>query len=217
MGRRGEHSKAEIECMALEAAEAIIESEGFSALSARKVASAIGYTVGSLYFVFRNLDELILRINGRTLDELYGVLIDTLSDCRLPQQCIFAMGATYLGFAVRHPHRWRMIFEHQPRDNSVSLQIHKEKLDRLYELVELQLKAMISRPDEEIAVAARALWSSLHGIAMININRFPLVEEKTWAQKLSRHLIKHYLSGLRTAEFSGVIKRPVSQVLDYPK
>jgi AcrR family transcriptional regulator len=217
MGRRGEHSKAEIECMALEAAEAIIESEGYGGLSARKVAAAIGYTVGSLYFVFRNLDELIVRINGRTLDQLYSILIERLSDCRFPQQCIYAMGNAYLEFAARHPHRWRMIFEHQPRDNSDSLEIHKEKIDRLYELMELQLKALVARPDDEIAEAARALWSSLHGIAIMTISRIPPVEGESWANKLAKHLTKHYLSGLRTAEFSGVIKVPVGQVHDYPK
>ncbi len=217
MGRRGEHSKAEIECMALEAAEAIIESEGYGGLSARKVAAAIGYTVGSLYFVFRNLDELIVRINGRTLDQLYAHLIETLSDCRFPQQCIYAMGATYLGFAARHPHRWRMIFEHQPRDNSVSLEIHKEKIERLYELMELQLKALVSRPDEEITEAARSLWSSLHGIAFMTISRIPPVEGESWANKLAKHLIRHYIAGLRSIEFSGVIKQQVGQVHDYPK
>ncbi|MGD8913912.1 MAG: TetR/AcrR family transcriptional regulator, partial [Candidatus Thiodiazotropha sp.] len=173
MGRRGEHSKSEIECMALEAAESIIEKEGYSGLSARKVASAIGYTVGSLYFVFRNLDELVLRINGRTLDQLYAVMIEALTDCRLPQQCVIALSRAYLDFAVRHPHRWRMIFEHQPRDDSLSMDFNREKIERFYELVETQLKALAARPDEEIVLAARALWNGVHGIASMTITRNP--------------------------------------------
>ncbi|MEW8506325.1 MAG: TetR/AcrR family transcriptional regulator [Candidatus Thiodiazotropha sp.] len=203
--------------MALEAAEAIIENEGYDALSARKVASAIGYTVGSLYFVFRNLDELVQRINGRTLDQLYASLIEALSDCRLPQQCIYALGSAYLGFSARHPHRWRMIYEQQPRKDNLTLEIYKEKLDRLYELMEIQLKALADVPEEEIIVSSRALWCGIQGIASMTMGRNPDSEDERWALKLSRHLIGHYLSGLGTTEFSGVVKQPIGHVIDYPK
>ncbi|WP_316368142.1 TetR/AcrR family transcriptional regulator [Candidatus Thiodiazotropha sp. CDECU1] len=217
MGRRGEHSKSEIECMALEAAEAIIEGEGYDGLSARKVASAIGYTVGSLYFVFRNLDELIQRINGRTLDQLYAVQVDALTHCRLPQQCVLALASVYIDFAARHPHRWRMVFEHQPRDDGLSMEIYREKVERLYELVEKQLKALAARPDEEIALAARALWNGVHGIATMTITRHPYMEGKLSGHQLSMHLINHYLTGFRTTEINSVITRTMGQAIDYPK
>ena len=41
-------------------------------MSARKVATAIGYTVGTLYLVFENIDDLILNVNARTLDRLHS-------------------------------------------------------------------------------------------------------------------------------------------------
>ncbi|MES9969746.1 MAG: WHG domain-containing protein [Candidatus Thiodiazotropha sp.] len=217
MGRRGEHSKSEIECMALEAAEAIIEEEGYEGLSARKVASAIGYTVGSLYFVFRNLDELIQRINGRTLDQLYAVQVDALTHCRLPQQCVMELATVYIDFAAQHPHRWRMIFEHQPRDDGLSLEIYREKVERLYELVEKQLKALAARPDEEIALAARALWNGVHGIAIMTIARYPYMEGKLSGHQLSTHLINQYLTGFRTTEINNVITRTMGRTIDYPK
>ena len=43
--------------MALQATEKLLEKSGLAGLTARKVASAIGYTVGTLYLVFRNQDE----------------------------------------------------------------------------------------------------------------------------------------------------------------
>ncbi len=46
MGRRSEHSRDEIREMAVNAAAEIVEKEGFQALTARKVAGSIGYTVG---------------------------------------------------------------------------------------------------------------------------------------------------------------------------
>jgi AcrR family transcriptional regulator len=217
MGRRGEHSKSEIESMALEAAERIIEKEGYAGLSARKVASAIGYTVGSLYFVFRNLDELVIRINGRTLDQLYAVLISSLSDCRLPQQCVSALGGAYLDFAAHHPHRWRMIFEHQPRDDSLSTDFNQEKVERFYELVEKQLMGLAARPNEEIVLAARALWNGIHGIAAMTITRTPLAGAEQAAHQLSRNLINHYLTGLSTTEINSVMAQRAGRVHGYHK
>ncbi|MET0027545.1 MAG: TetR/AcrR family transcriptional regulator [Candidatus Thiodiazotropha sp.] len=205
MGRRGEHSKSEIENMALEAAERLIETQGYSGLSARKVATAIGYTVGSLYFVFKNLDELIQRVNGRTLDQLYMVLKDSLADCRHPQDCLYALGSAYIEYASEHAHRWRMVFEHQPEGEGLLKEIYEDKVDRVYALVERQLAALtLNRvSEEEIALAARALWSGVHGIAILRINYQLQPEGQKSVLPLMEHLISHYLAGFDLEQGEG--------------
>ena len=205
MGRRGEHSKSEIENMALEAAEKLIETQGYEGLSARKVASAIGYTVGSLYFVFKNLDELVQRVNGRTLDQLYVTLNESLTECRHPQDCLFALGSAYLDYASRNVHRWRMVFEHQPQGEGLLMEIHEDKVDRLYSLVERQLAAltMNSVPQSDIALAARALWSGIHGIGILRITGQLQNDGQQFATPLMEHLIGHYLAGLYAQQGSG--------------
>ena len=99
--------------MALTAAEAIIADQGFPALSARKVAGAIGYTVGTLYLVFENLDDLILQVNGRTLDRLHRQIIEDQSDDADAQARLLQLGHSYIRFADAEPHAWKMIFEHR--------------------------------------------------------------------------------------------------------
>ena len=69
MARRNDHSREQIQQMAIAAAISILNEEGLANLSTRKVASEIGYTVGTLYLVFRNLNELLLHVNAATLDE----------------------------------------------------------------------------------------------------------------------------------------------------
>ncbi|MET0066275.1 MAG: TetR/AcrR family transcriptional regulator [Candidatus Thiodiazotropha sp.] len=205
MGRRGEHSKSEIENMALEAAERLIETQGYSGLSARKVATAIGYTVGSLYFVFKNLDELIQRVNGRTLDQLYMVLNDSLTECRHPQDCLYALGSAYIEYASLHAHRWRMVFEHQPEGEGLLKEIYEDKVDRVYALVERQLAALtLNRiPQDEIALAARALWSGVHGIAILRINYQLQADGQKSVLPLMEHLISHYLAGFDLEQGDG--------------
>jgi AcrR family transcriptional regulator len=204
MGRRGEHSKSEIENMALVAAEELIETQGYEGLSARKVASAIGYTVGSLYFVFKNLDELVQRVNGRTLDQLYMVLSEKLTECRHPQDCLYTLGSAYLDFASKHAHRWRMVFEHQPQTEGLLMEIHEDKLDRLYELVERQIAAltMNTMPQSEIALSARAIWNGIHGIAIMRTTNQLQASGQDSVAPLIEHLIERYLAGLNAIQTS---------------
>ena len=68
MARRNEHSLIELKAIVLNAAETIITEEGFAALTIRKIAMEMGYTVGSIYMVFASRAELILHINARTLE-----------------------------------------------------------------------------------------------------------------------------------------------------
>ena len=44
--------------MAMAAAREIAEKEGLRGLTARRIAREIGYTVGTLYNLFDNLDDL---------------------------------------------------------------------------------------------------------------------------------------------------------------
>ena len=52
MARRSEHTQEQIKEMVLIAAEGIVTEEGEEALTVRKIAQHIGYTVGSIYMVF---------------------------------------------------------------------------------------------------------------------------------------------------------------------
>ncbi len=78
MGRRNEHSRDELRALALRAAgEIVAEGDGkggVGALSMREVARRIGYTVGALYIVFENLDDLIVQLNEQTVIELRAAL-----------------------------------------------------------------------------------------------------------------------------------------------
>ena len=95
MARRSDHSREELREMALSAAEQIVVEQGYEGLSARKVASAIGYTVGTLYLVFENIDDLILNINARTLDRLHAKMTASQAQpgCNWARS-IFAMPTT---------------------------------------------------------------------------------------------------------------------------
>ena len=140
MGRRNEHTREELREISLRAAEQLVAAHGLSGLSARKIASAIGYTVGSLYMVFRNLDDLILQMNERTLDQLYARLADAVTHAEQPSVgSIRALAQAYLGFALAETNRWLALYEHRMAEAQTAPDSFSEKVARMFELVQHHL------------------------------------------------------------------------------
>lgn len=131
MARRSEHSLDEIKTMVLNAAETIVIEEGFSALTVRKIAMAIGYTVGSIYMVFANMADLNMHINARTLDAIAAQL-EQVQGCPA-DQCIETLAQTYLGYASQNFNRWSMIFEYRFPPNTDIPAWYQEKLNAVFD------------------------------------------------------------------------------------
>ena len=69
MGRRSQHTPEELRELILTATRRIVEERGFRALSAREIAREIGYAPGTLYNMYENLDEILLRVEARVLKD----------------------------------------------------------------------------------------------------------------------------------------------------
>ena len=76
MGRRSSHTPQQIRALILDAAQEIIEAQGLAGLSAREIARRIGYSPGTIYNLFANLDDVVLNVEARVLDALDRRLCD---------------------------------------------------------------------------------------------------------------------------------------------
>ena len=196
MARRSDHSRDEIREMALSAAEQIIREQGYKGFSARKLASAIGYTVGTLYLVFDNLDDLILQVNGRTLDRLHARVQQAQARHGHPQERLLQLGHSYISFADEDPRCWEMVFEHRLPEGSEMPEWLQRKVTRMFALVEGCLEPLAGHHSAtEIAQAARALWSGVHGICILAITGKLNVAGVDSVQELTGCLIGNFLDG----------------------
>lgn len=168
MGRRSEHSREEIRDMAIDAAARIVEREGYQSLTARKVAANIGYTVGTLYHVFKNFDDLVMNLNARTIDEMAGLIQQQVKRKRNPEIRIRTMAEYYVQYATDHPDRWRLVFEHEPPRGMPTPPQLKERRDVMFEMVADNLRELApERIPQEVSHTATALWSGIHGICIL--------------------------------------------------
>lgn len=196
MARRSDHSRDELREMALAAAEGIVVESGFEGLSARKVASAIGYTVGTLYLVFENIDDLVLHMNARTLDRLYERLAQARRDARDGREGLLRLGQAYIAFADEDPHRFGMIFEHRLAEGRELPAWYEEKITRVFAMVEAALKPLAAqRSPRDIARAARVIWGGVHGICILALGDRLGVAGVDSVQELTESLISNYLAG----------------------
>lgn len=198
LARRSDHTREEIHLMALEAAEAIASQEGLSGLSARKVAAKIGYTVGTLYLVFRNLDDLILQVNDRTLAQLYQQMEQVSAKNKTPEDCILALSHAYIEYASNNTARWGMIYEHVLEDDFVLPEPFQQQVQQMFALVENALRPLVkNKSDRDIAQAARALWSGIHGICLLALTRKLDIAGIDSVQDLADTLTINFVNGFR--------------------
>ena len=197
MGRRNEHTREELREIALQAAEELVATDGLDGLSTRKVVTRIGYTVGSLYMVFRNLDDLIVQMNERTLDDLGEQLAIAVADQPPPALAIRALAQAYIGFALTETPRWLAIYQHRLPEGQTVPDSFSEKVAKMFGLVQHQLALLCPhRSPDDIALAARALWSGIHGVCILGFDqKLEFVGGRSIAE-VTDSLLDHYLAGL---------------------
>jgi len=166
MARRSEHSREEIKQMVLAAAEDIVLEQGFAALKVRKVASDIGYTVGSIYMVFSSMDDLIMHIKVRTWQsmmqhlEAHRQVTESIEDIDL-------MALAYLDFAIDKQGLWCMLFEHRLPSGSVLPDWYLQENERVFEYVYgLFCQLQSTHSDEQLRQAAQTLIRGMQGVCM---------------------------------------------------
>ena len=196
MGRRSDHSRDELYTMALAAAREIAEKEGLRALTARRIAREIGYTIGTLYNLFDNFDDLIVHLNGTTLDTLYEAVAGQRLD-EEPEAALRALARAYIRFTNDHPNLWSMLFEPSAPHGEQLPDWYHEKVRGLLGLAEQALASLFPAGQEERRHhSARVLWSGLHGIcSLARAGALPKSESET---AMADSLITNYVTGLRS-------------------
>jgi len=194
MARRNDHTREELQSMAIDATRSIIAREGIEGVSARKVAQDIGYTVGTLYQAFENIHDLVLHANAFTLSEMLGDLEMAYMGSRDPLQRMVKMADAYLLFANTHQAQWAAVFRHSLPKGYVMPDWYQARIDALFALVENGVRAMAPKRNRQaIQGAARTLWSGVHGICILHTGDKLYSDHIASPRSLLHSLVKHYL------------------------
>lgn len=195
MARRSDHSREQLADMAVAAATALAERDGLRGVTARGVAREIGYTVGTLYNVFDNLDDVLRHMNAATMDALYEHVTAVPIDAD-PESALRTLARRYLDFVGAHPRLWSAVIEFEPQDGALAPAWYRHRAQRLVQLGADAIAGLFG-PREAAARWRNAyvLWSALYGVTALT-QTASLPEGET-PDALIDALVTTYIAGLK--------------------
>jgi AcrR family transcriptional regulator len=187
--RRGEGDQLRAEIVS--AASQILAATGeVGELSLRAVARAVGVAATSIYLHFHNLDELILAVKIRYMDE-FGEVLEAAAQAAgdVPVLRARALAHAYVQYGMRNPGRYRVMFSSEmlpPHLGPPAVAAGAE----VFEAVRDELGAAAG-PGQDAYMLAVHGWTALHGIVTLRGARrnFPWPDINEEIDSLIGHLL----------------------------
>ena len=201
MPRRLPASHDDLRAAAVASARRAVAAGGLSALNARAVAAEIGCSVGSLYNLFVDLDDLILHVAATVLDDMAAALFaEGLAPD--PASALVEIGRRYVRFAAANGPLWAMVFEHRPAHARPTPEWHIDRITRLKEGVRAVAGSALAMAGEA-ELSLDVLWASVHGIAALSQQEKLTFVTSTDAEALAERLVRTHLAGLAASAAAG--------------
>lgn len=164
-------NKEEVRRKIIDLGHTLIANGGSEALQARVIAKDVGISVGSIYNLVGDMDELHRLVNSELLDELGMVGAgtvkklddDNVTDLRTR---LLALAHAYFDFVEGNQKQWAALLAfNRGTTSEATPDWYMVRLEMLFDIISdnLQETALGNDP-HKCKIAARALWSSVHGI-----------------------------------------------------
>lgn len=169
------------------AAERVAEA-GAEAIRARDLAAAAGCAVGALYNALGDRNAILAAVNGRTFAAMGAAVEERVAASGPdPLDRMLAMAVAYRDYARAHPRLWEALFDQALRFDDDVASHYRRQLSTVVDLIEGELARLHpSRPESDLSVLARLLYSSVHGAVALSLEgRFVAVPEDRLDEMLS--------------------------------
>jgi AcrR family transcriptional regulator len=196
MARRSDNTREELKEMAIQAGLALLNETGIETLSARQIAMRMGYTVGTLYNVFADFEDIVLHLNAATVLDMKQRLIPIARSKKMPHRRILDFAHCYGDYAMEHPARWNLL--HRSVRTTKLPEWFYEEVHQIFALVEAPLIELCPARPAQAAEAAKVLWAGLHGICALSISQKLEAVSAAPLRALIDNFVNYYLKGLQT-------------------
>ncbi|GAB3880610.1 TetR/AcrR family transcriptional regulator [Spirosoma agri] len=183
--------KVEVKTSILQAAWQLVLEEGWQALSIRKIADAIEYSVPVIYSHFENKDAILTEFTKegfRLLTEEVRRQRDTRQDA---SQQLEAIAQGYWDFAFANKEFYQLMFGLGiPRCEEVSQVSEMQQFsDVLISVIQEAIRTS-RHPDVDSFLKFHTYWSILHGLVSIQ-----MIDQKAGANPWSKLVLQDAISG----------------------
>jgi len=152
----------------IDAAYAIVKTEGWQGLSMRKIADKIEYTAPIIYEYFSNKDAILRELTGKGFIKLSKKLEVAKAAFEKPEQQLEAMWMAYWDFAFTDTEIYQVMFGVQM--NCCSEQCDASKTPyQLFTSVIAEIMKKSNPSEMDIKQKYFTFFSIIHGLISINI------------------------------------------------
>ncbi len=196
MARRADHSRDELKELILAAAAELVVAEGEHALNARSLAAKIGYSPGTIYNIFENMEQVSLHLATQTLQRLMetGRTAMTAGE---PRQALRQLALVYFRFSRDNANLWHIVRARRWPDRSKIPHEYRRLMADVLGVVEAAF-APLFEPHEAEARRSTALtlWASMDGISALSGGGMLIAMPERKAMQLAERLIDYFVSGI---------------------
>jgi AcrR family transcriptional regulator len=158
----------------LDAARDLFISEGYDAVTMRKVAERVEYSPTAIYVHFKDKESLMRELC--TLDfQALAEAFQKVAQIPDPIERLRATGRAYLEFATQHPNQYRLMFmtprpEDFEPDTSYRGNIQQDAYAFLISIVRDAMANGAFRPEwADPELLAQVLWAGVHGLIALHL------------------------------------------------
>ncbi|MDQ3292284.1 MAG: TetR/AcrR family transcriptional regulator [Bacteroidota bacterium] len=167
---RKQRQKEEVRGSILRAAWALVQAEGWQALSIRKIADAIEYSVPVIYHHFENKEAILHEFTKEGFRLLNTQLEEAKKKHLDPAKQLKEMAYAYWNFAFSNKEYYQLMYGLGMPTCELVRQIPEvNKFSNTLQATIKDLIAASKNPEADYFLKYHTYWSMLHGLISINL------------------------------------------------
>lgn len=152
------------------AAERMIEAQGLGELRARDLAKSTGCSLGAIYNVFADLDELILEVNANTLRAIDQAMAAIEEPD--PTRQFLSLADAYVSYAADNRQRWDALFNHRLPAEAGAPDWFLKIQSAAFSHIEGPLAVLCpSLAPEARGLLGRGIFAAVHGMVALGLDK----------------------------------------------
>ncbi len=152
----------------------MLAEEGLKGMQARTIARRAGLSVGSIYKLFGDIDDLIQELNLQTYQDIADHHDAALAAAKLPETAVhdrlMVLARAYIEFVVSQNARWSALLTFNARHGAALPKPYHDVEDELLNIIANELARAPGFADVDHRMrASRAVWAAVHGIITVGL------------------------------------------------
>ena len=182
----------------LAAAREIASSEGWQAVTIRKIAALIEYSPPVIYEYFASKEEILLEVMRTGYAEQLRTVEDAAGAAKGPEEALLAMGRAWLDSAFRSPDLYQVMYGLGGVPFSAA-ETRKEG-EKIGSVIGEAIEGVLRKHGKEaddVEGKVALLWATAHGlVALTMVDRIPGGQQE--ALRLAEQATRDYITSWRS-------------------